>query len=473
MIAPMPSVAPDPAMSSSLGLSATELSADVRAGRRSPRQLVEAVLGRIDAVDRDLAAFQLVRREAALAEADAVAARPDLSELPLAGVPLAVKDNVPVAGEPMRDGSAGSDPSPQTRDHEVVRRLRAAGAVVVGLTSVPELCVFGATDSVFGVTRNPWSLSRTPGGSSGGSAAAVASAMVPVAHGNDGMGSIRIPAACTGLVGIKPGLGTVPAQLGNGSWFDMSENGPLATTVADCALVLSVLADRPELATVAPAPERLRVAVSVKSPVPGSGVDREWAAAATETGRLLAAQGYTVSYVDPPAPTSVALAALARWFAGTELDARTLADRNQLEPRVARHASLGRLALRLGLVKPKSRDAWRAVASAFFADFDVLVTPTLAQPPLEAIRWGARSWLANVRANTSYAPFAAPWNIAGWPAMAVPAGVHSTGTPLSVQLVAPLGGESLLLSVAGLLETLRPWQRFAPAYAPPASPSRS
>ena len=253
----------------------------------------------------------------------------------------------------------------------------------------------------------------------------------------------------------------------------MSENGPLATTVADCALVLSVLADRPELATVAPAPERLRVAVSVKSPVPGSGVDREWAAAATETGRLLAAQGYTVSYVDPPAPTSVALAALARWFAGTELDARTLADRNQLEPRVARHASLGRLALRLGLVKPKSRDAWRAIASAFFADFDVLVTPTLAQPPLEAIRWGARSWLANVRANTSYAPFAAPWNIAGWPAMAVPAGVHSTGTPLSVQLVAPLGGESLLLSVAGLLETLRPWQRFAPAYAPPASPSRS
>jgi amidase len=462
------SSASDPSLSSSLGVSATELAADVRAGRRSPRQLVEAVLSRIEAIDGELGAFQVVRRDAALAEADAVAARSDLSTLPLAGVPVAVKDNVPVTGEPMRDGSAGSDPTPQTRDHEVVRRLRAAGAVVVGLTAVPELCVFGATDSVFGVTRNPWSLSRTPGGSSGGSAAAVASAMVPVAHGNDGMGSIRIPAACTGLVGIKPGLGTVPAQLGNGSWFDMAENGPLATTVADCALVLSVLADRPEFATVAPAPERLRVAGSVKSPVPGTAVDREWAAAAVQTGELLAAQGYTVTVVDPPAPTTVALAALARWFAGTEMDARTLADRTLLEPRVSRHASLGRLALRLGLIKPGARDTWRAVASSFFADHDVLVTPTLAQPPLEATNWGTRSWLSNVRANTRYAPFAAPWNIAGWPAMAVPAGVHTSGTPLSVQLVAPLGGESLLLSVAGLLETLRPWQRIAPAYDPRA-----
>jgi amidase len=208
--------------------------------------------------------------------------------------------------------------------------------------------------------------------------------------------------------------------------------------------------------------------VSVKSPVPGTAVDREWAAAAVQTGELLAAQGYTVTVVDPPAPTTVALAALARWFAGTEMDARTLADRTLLEPRVSRHASLGRLALRLGLIKPGARDTWRAVASSFFADHDVLVTPTLAQPPLEATNWGTRSWLSNVRANTRYAPFAAPWNIAGWPAMAVPAGVHTSGTPLSVQLVAPLGGESLLLSVAGLLETLRPWQRIAPAYDPRA-----
>ena len=330
---------------------------------------------------------------------------------------------------------------------------------------MPELCVFGATDSVYGITRNPWSVERSPGGSSGGSAAAVASAMVPVAHGNDGMGSIRIPAACIGLVGIKPGLGTVPAGLGNGSWFDMAENGPLATTVADCALVLSVLADRPELAEVAE-PEPLRIAVSTRSPVPGVRVDREWAAAATATGELLAAQGHTVTYVNPPAPTSTALQALVRWYAGTEMDARTLADRSRLEPRVARHAALGRIAMRLGLVRADARERWRARASAFFAEHDVLLTPTLAQPPLEAVRWGARSWLANVTANARYAPFAAPWNIAGWPAMAVPAGVHTTGTPLSVQLVAPLGGEARLLGLAAQLERLRPWSRLAPGYVP-------
>lgn len=445
---------------------ATELAADVRAGRRTPRELVEAVLARIEVVDRDLGAFQVVRGAAALAEADAVASRPDLADLPLAGVPIAVKDNVPVAGEPMRDGSAGSDPTPQGVDHEIVRRLRAAGAVVVGLTTVPELCVFGATDSVFGITRNPWSLARTPGGSSGGSAAAVASGMVPIAHGNDGMGSIRIPAACCGLFGIKPGLGTVPAGLGNGSWFDMAENGPLTTTVADGALMLSVLAGRPELAVVAPAPTGLRVAVSVKSPVPGVRVDREWAAAATETGALLERAGHTVTYVDPPAPTSTALAALVRWYAGAEKDAQTLADRSLLEPRVARHAALGRLALRLGLIRPGARESWRAVASEFFGDHDVLVTPVLAQVPLQAVRWGARSWLSNVTANARYAPFAAPWNIAGWPAAAVPAGVHTTGMPLSVQLVAPLGGEALLLSVAAQIEELRPWTRHAPGYTP-------
>jgi amidase len=124
----------------------------------------------------------------------------DKASLPLAGLPITIKDNVPVEGEPMRCGSTASDPTLQPADHEVVRRLRDAGAVVVGLTRVPELCVFGATDSKFGLTRNPWNRSRTPGGSSGGSAAAVAAGMVAVAHGNDGMGSIRIPAACCGLV---------------------------------------------------------------------------------------------------------------------------------------------------------------------------------------------------------------------------------------------------------------------------------
>jgi len=201
---------------------AAEIAAAVRTGKLTARTATEHALERIEQRDGRIGAFQEVRVFKSLHEADAIDARQDKETLPLAGVPIPIKDNVPVAGEPMRIGSSGSDPAPQQADHEIVRRLREAGAVLVGLTRVPELCVFGATDSDFGITRNPWDLGRTPGGSSGGSAAAVASGMVPAAHGNDGMGSIRIPAACCGLVGIKPGLGVVPAELGNGSWFDMS-----------------------------------------------------------------------------------------------------------------------------------------------------------------------------------------------------------------------------------------------------------
>jgi amidase len=379
----------------------------------------------------------------------------------LAGVPVAIKDNVPVAGEPMRNGSTGTDPTPQARDHEIVGRLRAAGAVVVGLTRVPELCVFGATDSEFGLTRNPWDLTRTPGGSSGGSAAAIAAGMVPVAHGNDGMGSIRIPAACCGLVGIKPGLGVVPADLGSGSWFDMAENGPLTTTVEDAALLLSVLAGRPELARLDD-PGSLSVAVSTASPMLGVPIDKHWAAGARETAVLLRESGHTVHDADPPYGQRAALSGLTRWVAGTELDARLLTDRDRMAVRTRRHAAAGRLALRAGLPRANGRTRWQRRAEAFFARYDLLVTPALAQSPIRSRAWAQRGWLANVWANARYAPLAAPWNLAGWPAMAVPAGMHPNGTPLSVQLVARPGGEALLLAVAAQLERQRPWPRTAP-----------
>jgi amidase len=416
--------------------------------------------------DATIGAFQVVRAERARAEAARVDADPGRGSLPLAGVPVATKDNVPVAGEPMRIGSAATDPTPQSSDHEVVRRLRAAGAVVVGLTRVPELCIFGATDSVYGVTRNPWDLERTPGGSSGGAAASVAAGMVPVAHGNDGLGSIRIPAACCGLVGIKPGLGVVPAGLGNGSWFDMAENGPLTTTVADAALMLSVMAARPDLADLPPpdsvAP--LRVAVSVKAPAPLTPVDPHFVAATRATGDRLAGLGHQVREAEPTYPTGTALAALARWFAGAELDARLVADRSRLQPRTARHAAAGRIALRVRAVRPASREAWQRKVAQFFGAYDLLVTPGLAQLPVAAKQWGEGRWLASVVANARYAPFAAPWNLAGWPAMVVPAGLHPTGMPLSVQLVGRPGSEALLLAVAGQLERVRPWARTAPSY---------
>jgi amidase len=447
---------------------AVELAAAVTSGATSAVAAVTEALHRIETRDGEVDAFQVVRRDAALAEAAAVDERIAAgAALPLAGVPVAIKDNVPVAGEPMRVGSAATDPAPQARDHAVVHRLREAGAVVVGITRVPELCVFGATDSVFGITRNPWAPERTPGGSSGGSAAAVAAGMVVLAHGNDGMGSIRIPAACTGLVGIKPGLGVVPCGLGETDWYGMSENGPLATTVADTALGLAVLAGDPGLARVLDSREGapLRIAVSTRPPVPGVPVDREHVRGLFASAGALLRAGHEVSRHDPTYPTGAAAAGLLRWFAGTAGDAARL-DPELLEPRVRTHAAIGRAVVEADLLDERPREDWRERAGELLTTYDVLMTPVLAQPPIAARAWGETSWPVTMLANVRYAPFAAPWNVAGFPAMAVPAGVHPrTGTPLSVQLVARPGREALLLSVAATLESVRPWSRLAPAYA--------
>ena len=439
---------------------ATEISAAVRAGTLSAREVATDALSRIVARDGAIEAFQTVREQKALGEADAVDAHHDRSTFALAGVPIAIKDNVQVQGEPMSNGTKAGDLAPQLADHEVVRRIRAAGAVVVGLTRVPELCIYGATDSVWGVTRNPWNLSLTPGGSSGGSAAAVSSGMVPVAHGNDGLGSVRIPAACCGLVGIKPGSGVVPADLGATSWYGMSENGALATTAADAALLLSVMAGDPALAEVVE-PEGLRIAVAAKSPVAGVSVDHEWLRATYETAGLLMRAGHHVERKQIVYPQTTAVAALARWFAGAASDADDL-DFDSLEPRVQTHVAIGRRVRNSPLMKDSWRDSWREKAGDFLTDFDLLMTPMLARSPIEAKVW-ADSWRATMQANVQYAPFAAPWNIAGFPAMSVPVGVHPVSrTPMAVQLVARPGREALLLGAAAQLERLRPWQSGAP-----------
>jgi amidase len=320
------------------------------------------------------------------------------------------------------------------------------------------------TDSVFGVTRNPWDLNHTPGGSSGGAAAAVASGMVPVAHGNDGMGSIRIPAACCGVFGIKPGTGLVPVDLGPSDWRGLAQNGPIATTVDDAALLLSVMADRPDLATLS-TPPRLRVAISTKSPSVGVRVDRQVKAAVVETGRLLEAAGHRVESADPPYATKHGLAAVLRWTAGVHDDGEPLGLGN-LEGRNRRHAAIGSLVKRRNLAGIEGRERWRGALAPFFSKFDIVVTPTLAAPPVVAEGWGRKSWLANIVACARYAPFPALWNLADYPAAAVPAGIHSTGLPLSVQVVAPVGQEALVLSVARQLEELRPWPRHAPGTLP-------
>jgi amidase len=448
-------------------LTAVESAAAVRAGTITAVDATRAALARIEGGSR-LGAFQLVRAEKALAEAAEVDARADRSTLPLAGVPIAIKDNIPVAGEPMRDGSAATSSAPQGEDHEIVLRLRAAGAIVVGITRVPELCVFGTTDSVYGTTRNPWNEARTPGGSSGGSAAAVASGQVPVAHGNDGMGSVRIPAANCGLFGIKPGSGLVPQDIGVDAWLGMSENGPLATTVADAALLLSVMAGRPELASPLEPSQPLRIAIAAGEPSPLVSLDAEWRRGLTETADALRAAGHSVSEVTfPYDPNPVPL--LARWFAGTATDAETL-DTATLERRVRVHARLGRLARRAGLVADAPVDRLRARVHGFFADYDLLLTPTLAQPGPLAENWHERGWWANIVSNIRYAPYPSTWNLLGWPAASIPAGWHATAqVPLAVQIVAeprPDGaGEALILSLATQLERLRPWPRVAPGFA--------
>ncbi|EME24047.1 amidase [Rhodococcus triatomae] len=436
---------------------AASISTRVRSGELAPIDAVDDALARISAADPRLGAFVTVRTEQARAEATAVAGRSDLASLPLAGVPIAVKDNVPVAGHRLGNGSKASPTEPAPADHPVVARLRAAGAVVVGLTAVPELCVWGATDTADAVTRNPWNPGVTSGGSSGGSAVAVASGMVPVAHGADGMGSIRIPSAACGVFGIKPGRGVVPAELGVDSWFGMSENGPMATTVADAALMLSVMADRPDLAAIAE-PGTLRIAVSVRSPLPMVRVDPHWRAAAERAGAALGGLGHHIATATLPYPSNP-LPLLARWTAGTAADAAGL-DAALLQRRTRGHVAAGKVMRRW--VTPGQVDRIERVLRGFFADHDVVITPTLAAPPIVAHRWSDRSWPANLVANVRYAPFPSLWNIAGWPAASVPLGIHpGTGTPVGVQIAAPPGGEGRILSVAAQLESVLPWQRVA------------
>lgn len=440
---------------------AISIAAAVRAGTRTARAEVEDTLARIAERDGELGAFQVVRAERARAEADAVDRRPDRFSLPLAGVPVAIKDNIAVEGEPLRNGSLATSAEPQPRSHEVVTRLRRAGAVVVGLTRVPELCVFGSTDSAFGVTRNPLDPARSPGGSSGGSAAAVASGMVSVAHGNDGMGSLRIPAACTGLVGFKAGTGVVPWGDDVPGWFRLAEHGPLARTVDDAALLLSVMAGDPGLA-VPLETGSLRIAVSVRPPVQGVPVHRAHRQAAQVAARALQAAGHHVEHRDPPAPTGAGLEAVARWAAGTAEVIDTLPRPERLARRTRRHAALAR-ALR---PRESARERWQRQAAAFFDGYDVLLTPALAQPPKFATDargrgWAERGWLANLAADVRYAPFAAPWNLAGWPALALPVDAPPAvaGIAPAVQLVAPPGGERTLLALAKLLELTVPASR--------------
>jgi amidase len=452
-----------------VGASAREIAWAVRRGDVSATQVLADHLDRIRDRDPQLHAFRMLREGEAAAEAEQVDEQEDLAAATLAGVPVAVKENTPVAGLPTWRGSAAARGPIAESDHEVVRRLRGAGAVVVGTTRMPELGLWGTTDDGTAVTRNPWRLDRTPGGSSGGAAAAVAAGLVPIAHCNDGLGSIRIPAACCGLVGLKPGRGVVvPYRLGGGDWFGLAEHGVLATTVGDAATGFAVLAGQDPSKLDEPA--RLRVAVSLRSPVQGVRADAPNRSAVAAAARLLLAAGHDTLRAGPSYPTKLGLRGLATWFAaayrGAEGDDL---DRAALQPRTRRHVALGEWAWRRGLVREEDRERWRDKCLAFFDSYDLLLTPALAGPPPAADAWSARPWRANLLANLRYAPYAAPWNLAGFPAIVVPVAMRPEGLPLGVQLVGPPGSERLLLAVAGQFEQAAPWAR----HAPPAAVARS
>lgn len=456
--------------SSSVGASAVELAAAVRSGERTAAEVVEAHLDQIAAVEHRLGAYVRVLRRDALDAAAAVDADPKRASLPLAGVPVAIKDVAAVAGWPTRHGSQATSARAAVVDDEPVARLRAAGAVPIGLTRGPELSLWGTSDDPDGTAVSPWDPTRTAGGSSGGSAAAVAAGTAPIALASDGLGSVRIPAAACGLVGIKPGADLAPARLPDGSahWFGMSRFGPVATTVADAAAMLAALAGRDELATVGE-PGRLRVAVSVAPPAPGVVVTRPWVDAAMEAGRVLRHLGHEVVRADPPYEPATIAAAMLRWVQGAARDVDELVeDPEALQPRTRAHAALGRRLAQRFPVDPSQAIRWRERVEPFLDEHDVLITPMFARTQLPARAWHRTGWAANVLANLVTYPFAAAWNLADVPAATVPLGT-SRGTPTAVQIVGRAGAESTVLAVAAALERSVGWTRHAPGWGVPAA----
>jgi amidase len=402
-----------------------------------------------------------------LAEADAALARLRAGERhPLLGIPIAVKDNVDLAGEVTTHGS-GAPREPAVADSEVVRRLRAAGAVVLGKTALSELAAWGhfTASEAFGVTHNPWDLNRSPGGSSGGSGAAVAAGLVPIALGSDGGGSIRIPAAFCGLFGLKPGRGRVPLAPLADHWHGCTTLGGLGRSVRDVAVFDDTIAGAGAAGPLAAAaerePGRLRVAVSLGAPIPGVRPSAEAIAAVEQTAELLRSLGHEVRERELRHPQLITTFT-PRWAAGVQEDARTAPD--GLEARTRRLAGLGRRLGGRALRRSRRSEACAAERlNAVFADHDVVLTPaTAAPPPAAEISRGAGA-LRTFHHGSPYVAYTPTWNYVGQPAASVPAGFDGDGLPLAVQIAAPTDGEETIVSLAAQLEAARPWSQRRPA----------
>lgn len=443
----------------------------VATGEVSARSVLAAALARIEEHDPGLNAISRLLADEALAEAqardDALAAAESAG--PLHGVPIVIKEEIDVAGAVTTFGGDGNS-TPAAADAEVVRRLREAGAVIVGKTTMPEFGAWPFTESVSrGITRNPWDPARTPGGSSGGTAAAVASGMVPAGMGGDGGGSIRIPSASCGLFGLKPQRGRVTTAPHPHLWWALGTTGPLTRSVLDSALVYDVVrgnvagdlytagGEESFVAAAGRHPGRLRIGWSTKPVTLGVKPDPEHVEAVHDTARLLSDLGHDVREVDPRYPDPSA-AFVPQFFAGIRAEADEVEHRDRLERGTRQTCRLG------GWVTPRvlgwalrQSEKVSAKANRVFDEVDVLVTPTIAhRPPAVGQLSGVGPVRAALRSQPSIA-YAALWNVAGNPAASLPCGTAPDGLPLAVQLVGRTDDEATLFSVAAQLEQARPW----------------
>ena len=467
---------------------AVALAADLRAGRVGSRELVAAALDR--AAADTLGAFVTITPDAALAgaeEADRLLAAArrsgDLTDLPpLLGVPTAVKDLTPVAGVRTTYGSALTADSVATDTGEVVLRMQRAGLVSIGKTNTPEWGAPCYTEpDVAPPARTPWDPDRSAGGSSGGAAVAVAAGIVPVAHGSDGGGSLRIPASVCGLVGFKPSRGLVTAAPGAGDLLGMSTHGCVSRTVRDTAVFLDAVAGPgpgDALATV-PAgpladavdsePGRLRIGRCATPVLADGPVDPAVLAAWQDTSRLLAELGHEVVDVDLALPGPARDALLPVWgigFATRELDP---ADEVRLRPLTRWLRSVAGSAPAVDVARAQTAVRQAAFElTARLAGCDAVLTPTLAQlpAPVGALRDDADP-AGDFAAQTRFTPWTALWNLTGVPAVSLPLGWTDGPVPLpvGVMLAGRPRGDGALLCLAGQLERARPWgQRVPPGW---------
>lgn len=456
-----------------------ELAASVRSGELTARELVQASLDRIAELNPTLNAFVDVFAEEALAEADKIGPG---DPRPYAGVPIAIKNNRAVAGRRLTFASELVGDFVAPYDHNVVAKLKAAGFVVVGTTTLPEWGILPTTETRrFGPTRNPWDQSRTPGGSSGGSAAAVASGMVPIAHANDGGGSTRIPAACCGLVGLKPQRGRISLGPEVGHALLVAD-GVLTRTVRETADLLDLLSGptlgdmtwapppgEPFATTAGRAPGRLRIAMSALSPVPDAPVDPVAIQAMQDAAKLLESLGHEVIEADPPWARPELSAVFTASFGPAVCTQIKLAE--MIAGREATAADMEPLSWALfGLCKSiNSVDALLAEFQlhgvgrelvTWIAQYDALLTPALAEAPLplgtldpldESDPMGAFT------RSAAFTPFTPPMNISGSPAISLPLFEREDGLPLAVQLIGQPAGEGALLALAAQLEGAQSW----------------